>query len=152
MRGGRRYFIFADLAEGEPDELAARVATAAGKVLVLATSSDAAHKVGGRLNVNGWSVLGKDDIEKSLDAFTAKDHAILALAGRYDGIDLPDDACRLVCLEGLPDWAHLQERFLSSNLRAKIALEERTRTRVVQGTGRAARNPSDHAIHADPGR
>ena len=99
MRGGRRYFIFADLAEGEPDEAAARVATAAGKVLVLATSSDAAHKVGGRLNVNGWSVLGKDDIEKSLDAFTAKDHAILALAGRYDGIDLPDDACRLARLK-----------------------------------------------------
>lgn len=51
-----------------------------------------------------------------------------------------------MCLEGLPDWAHLQERFLGSNLRARIALEERIRTRVVQGAGRATRNPSDHAI------
>jgi hypothetical protein len=46
----------------------------------------------------------------------------------------------------LPDWAHLQERFLGSNLRARVALEERIRTRVVQGAGRATRNPSDYAI------
>lgn len=145
-RSGRRYFVFADLADGDTNQLATEVTTAAGKALVLATSTDAAKKAADGLNVNGWPILGKDDIEKSLDAFATKDHAILALAGRYDGIDLPDDACRLVCLEGLPDWAHLQERFLGSSLRAKIALEERTRTRVVQGAGRATRNPSDHAI------
>jgi hypothetical protein len=145
-RSGRRYFVFADLADGDTNDLATEVTTAAGKALVLATSTDAAKKAADGLNVNGWPILGKDHIEKSLDAFATKDHAILALAGRYDGIDLPDDACRLVCLEGLPDWAHLQERFLGSNLRARIALEERTRTRVVQGAGRATRNPSDHAI------
>lgn len=145
-RSGRRYFIFADLAIGDPVELATQVMAAAGKALVLATSTDAARIAAEELNVNGWPVLGKDNIEKNLEAFAKSNHVILALAGRYDGIDLPNDACRLVCLEGLPDWAHLQERFLGSNLRAKIALEERTRTRVVQGAGRATRNPSDHAI------
>lgn len=91
------------------------------------------------LNVNGWPVLGRDDHDKNLATFSKGDKVILALAGRYDGMDLPDDACRLVCLQGLPDWAHLQERFIGSNLRAKIALEERTRTRVVQGAGGAPR-------------
>lgn len=145
-RSGRRYFVFADLANGDANDLAAQVTRVAGKALVLATSTDRAKASADALNVNGWPILGKDDIEKSLDSFATATHAILALAGRYDGLDLPDDACRLVCLEGLPDWAHLQERFLGSNLRAKIALEERTRTRVVQGAGRATRNPSDHAI------
>jgi hypothetical protein len=145
-RSGRRYFVFADLAAGDSVELAAQVTTAAGKALVLATSTEAAMKTANELNVNGWLVLGKDDIEKNLDTFSKGRHMILALAGRYDGIDLPDNACRLVCLQGLPDWAHLQERFLGANLRAKIALEERIRTRVVQGAGRATRNPSDHAI------
>lgn len=148
-RSGRRYFIFAELTEGDDDdtrELAIRVTAKAGKALVIATSSADALKIANELNVKGWPVLGKDDIERSLAPFTEQPNAILALAGRYDGIDLPDDACRLVYLDGLPDWAHLQEQFLSSNVRAKIALEERTRTRVVQGAGRATRNPSDHAI------
>jgi hypothetical protein len=145
-RSGRRYFVFADLAAGDSVQLAAQVTTAAGKALVLATSTDAAMDAAAELNVNTWPVLGKDDIERNLDTFSKGDHVILALAGRYDGMDLPDNACRLVCLQGLPDWAHLQERFLGANLRAKIALEERIRTRVVQGAGRATRNPSDHAI------
>lgn len=145
-RSGRRHFIFGELAEGDPTDLAIAVTQATGKALVLATSTADARKSADALNTSGWPVLGKDEVEKSLSAFANKTHAILALAGRYDGMDLPDDACRLVCFEGLPDWAHLQERFLSSSLRAKIALEERTRTRVVQGAGRATRNPSDHAI------
>ena len=145
-RSGRRYFVFAELADGQPDELAREVTNAAGKALVLSTSTDAARAVADEVNSSGWRVLGKDDVERSLASFAATEHAILALAGRYDGLDLPDDACRLVVLDGLPDWAHLQERFLASNLRAKVALEERTRTRVVQGAGRATRNPSDHAI------
>ena len=145
-RSGRRYFIFGDLAEGDPQELAVQVTAAAGKALVLATSTDHALKSADALNVSSWPVLGKDDVEKDLGAFRDQEHAILALAGRYDGIDLPDDACRLVCFEGLPDSTHLQEQFLGANLRAKSALEERTRTRVVQGAGRATRNPSDHAI------
>lgn len=145
-RSGRRFFVFSDLAAGDADDLAVRVTSAAGKALVLATSTDIARTVAGKLNVAGWPVLGKDDVERNLDAFADQQNVILALAGRYDGIDLPDDACRLVCLSGLPEWAHLQERFLASSLRARAALEERTRTRVVQGAGRATRNPSDHAI------
>jgi Helicase C-terminal domain/DEAD/DEAH box helicase len=145
-RSGRRFFVFADLAAGEADDLAAQITSAAGKALVLATSTEIARTVATTLNRAGWPVLGKDDVERSLDAFAGQQHAILALAGRYDGIDLPDDACRLVCLTGLPEWAHLQERFLASSMRARAALEERTRTRVVQGVGRATRNPSDHAI------
>ena len=145
-RSGRRFFVFAELAEGDGEDLAARVTLAAGKALVLATSTDLARTAANELNGAGWPVFGKDDVELNLKAFAEQPHAILALAGRYDGIDLPDDACRLVCLTGLPERAHLQERFLASSLRARAALEERTRTRVVQGAGRATRNPLDHAI------
>lgn len=145
-RSGRRFFIFSDLTKGDHQQLATSITDRAGKALVLGKSTDEAVAAANALNRNGWPVLGKDDVEKSLRPFSQADHAILALAGRYDGIDLPNNACRLVLLDGLPDFAHAQERFLASNLRARIALEERTRTRVVQGAGRATRNPSDHAI------
>ncbi len=145
-RSGRRFFVFAELAEGDGKDISAEATSAAGKALVLATSTDLAQTTANELNVNNWPVLGKVDIEQNLGSFTDQQHAILALGGRYDGIDLPNDACRLVCLAGLPEWAHLQERFLATNLRAQAALGERTRTRVVQGAGRATRNPLDYAV------
>ena len=58
-RSGRRYFIFADLATGDPVELATKVMTAAGKALVLATSTDTAKSAAEEFNVNGWPVLSK---------------------------------------------------------------------------------------------
>ena len=145
-RSGRRFFIFSDLTKGDHHELVATITDRAGKALVLGKSIDDAASAAKALNKNDWPVLGKDDVERSLDPFSKVPHAILALAGRYDGIDLPNNACRLVVLDGLPDFAHAQERFLAFNLRARLALDERTRTRVVQGAGRATRNPSDHAL------
>jgi hypothetical protein len=145
-RSGRRYFVFAELANGDTSKIARDITQQSGKALVLAPSGDAAVRGAAEVNAAGWPILGKNDIERSLDPFANAEHAILALAGRYDGIDLPDSACRLVILEGLPDASHLQERYIASILRASIALEERKRTRVVQGAGRATRNPSDHAV------
>jgi hypothetical protein len=41
---------------------------------------------------------------------------------------------------------HLQERFIVKTLGAGRALQERIRTRVVQGAGRCTRNPQDYAV------
>lgn len=43
-RSGRRYFIFADLADGDAKDLATQVTMATGKALVLATSTDVAKE------------------------------------------------------------------------------------------------------------
>jgi hypothetical protein len=37
-------------------------------------------------------VIGAQDIAEKLDGFTGGTNVLLALAGRYDGLDLPDDA------------------------------------------------------------
>jgi hypothetical protein len=75
-------------------------------------------------------------------------HATCGLANRYDGLDLPGDACRAEVMEGMPDQDNLQDRFLSERARAGAALAERIRTRVVQGAGRCTRGPSDWAMVA----
>jgi hypothetical protein len=85
-RSGRRYFVFAELASGNPGAIARDVTQRAGKALVLAPSGDAAVRGAADVNVAGWPILGKDDIERSLEPFAKAEHAILALAGRYDGI------------------------------------------------------------------
>lgn len=74
-----------------------------------------------------------------------KTKVALVLANRYDGMDLPDDACRLIIISALPAYTHLQERFFLERLGAGRVLSERIRTRIVQGAGRCTRNNRDYA-------
>jgi hypothetical protein len=148
-RSGRRFFVFPDLVED--DGLAGLAvlresSKAARKTLVLSRSTDDALSTAATINIARSAVYGKDDIATGVATFAQARDAILALAGRYDGIDLPGDVCRMVVMDSLPELPHLQEQFLARSLRARAALEERTRTRVVQGVGRATRSPSDYAI------
>lgn len=90
-------------------------------------------------------VLDGKAVENDMSLFTSEPKAVLDLANRYDGVDLPDDACRLLVVAGLPAQGDLQERFLYEALGAGAVLQERVRSRIVQGVGRATRNAKDHA-------
>lgn len=145
-RSGRRFFIFPDLVTDNGTEVMQDTNKVAKKTLVLSTSTKSANLIATTVNSAGFPLFGKDDIATGLHIFAEAPTGILALAGRYDGIDLPGEACRMVVMHSLPELPHLQEQFMARNLRARAALEERTRTRVMQGAGRATRNPSDYAI------
>lgn len=147
---GHRFFMFpeltTDLSRSKSDTPAwlSALIKLAGRAIVLtpdARSADAFKE---------W--IGKDhhifhaaDIEDDLSVFTQKSNALLILTNRYDGIDLPDDDCRLVILFGLPARGDSQERFLAGALGAMDVLQERIRARIVQGAGRATRNAEDFA-------
>ena len=87
-----------------------------------------------------------DDVSEGMRPFAVAPHAVCGLAQRYDGLDLPGEACRAEVMEGMPDQDNLQDRFLSERARAGAALAERIRTRVVQGAGRCTRGPADWAM------
>src|SRR5262249_53937125 len=89
-------------------------------------------------------IVRATDVEDTLDPFTSQPTAVLALAD-YEGIDLPDEACRLMVLDGVPLGADAQERFLAFSLGARRGLQERMHTPLVQGAGRATRNARDFA-------
>jgi hypothetical protein len=93
-----------------------------------------------------WDVAGFEDVDDRLEPFRSTDQCALVLANRYDGIDLPGDACRMILVNGLPTGTHLQERFLYEAVGARSALRERIRTRLMQGMGRATRSRSDRAV------
>jgi len=145
---GRRFFLFPELADASLEDVDTFVRTAiaeAGKALVLCPDRRRLQVVVGRVVPDGMPVVGKDDIEDSLQPFIELDRGVLALANRYDGLDLPDTACRLIVLAGLPAGASLQERFLLTHLGAGGVLRERLRTRLIQGAGRCTRNANDFA-------
>lgn len=68
----------------------------------------------------------------------------LLLVSRYDGIDLPGDACRVLILDGLPRGAFLVDRFLTETIRVRGVRASTTAARIVQAIGRIFRSNTDH--------
>lgn len=147
-RSGRRLFVFPDLVKGgNAVGLTKEIIGITDKALVLSqASSENTEQAARALAGEGVPVLGKGAVEGGLSTFARADKGVLGLANRYDGMDLPGDACRVVVLEGKPDAVSLQERFLSERAQANAALSERLRTRIVQGAGRCTRGPNDYAV------
>jgi hypothetical protein len=146
-RSGRRLFVFPDLARGNPEILTKAIVHVTDKALVLSQDSiENTEQAARALASDGVPVFGKSAVENGLTTFAQAATGVLGLANRYDGIDLPGTACRMVVLDGKPDAASLQEKFLSERAQAGAALAERLRTRIVQGAGRCTRGPSDYAV------
>lgn len=145
---GRRYVLAPGAGRDgtEANQLISEIVSKVGRVLLLAPSERHLNRVSSILLPKDFTELRRSDIEHNLDAFTTAERAALLLANRYDGIDLPHDACRLIVLSGLPSGTHLQERFLFDELGAPQVLSERIRTRITQGAGRATRGRRDTAV------
>ncbi len=95
-----------------------------------------------RLNMKTFHAA---DIKDSLDPFLSSTNSALILS-RYDGLDLPDEACRLLIFGGLPSGTNLQEKFLWSKIAASSLFRDRVITRFAQGVGRCTRSDNDYAV------
>jgi len=147
---GRRLFIFPDRSFA-PEEYTPwlnnfiasqeRILVIAPNTLTLTSFKESACGAGVKHNI-----LHSQDIEESLEAFTKTSKTILALTNRYDGLDLPGEACRILVVYHLPSSVNLMEKFLWSQLGLKIVLRDIVQTRITQATGRCTRNSSDYAI------
>lgn len=146
---GRRLVLFPDVSLDEQMtwDLISRCISKYGRCLALcpdrASADLFAQNVADRTQA---TTLGAGDIEQSLLPFTDKQSAVLVLAGRYDGIDLPDDMCRFLVVYGLPAATNVQERFLLTRVKATSLLVDRVRTRLTQATGRCTRGSTDYAL------
>lgn len=70
----------------------------------------------------------------------------LAMAARYDGIDLPGDCCRVLVLDGLPLGSFMIERFADEVLHVEGLRASSTAIRVTQAIGRIFRSNTDHGV------
>lgn len=68
------------------------------------------------------------------------------LVNRYDGIDLPQDACRVLILDGKPRGANLYDLYRGSLLRGINSINISLAQRVEQGMGRGTRGAGDYCV------
>lgn len=94
----------------------------------------------------GAVVANKDSVASVIDSLKkgAYDKAIV-LANRYDGIDLPDDTCRILVFDGKPfseSLIDLYDEICRPNSEATLMRTIRT---VEQGMGRSVRGEKDYS-------
>jgi hypothetical protein len=136
----QRVFLEAHGATDAKQREAAKVLLNDRKAFILTGSGSQAR---------GWSdcaaVFTKKDDHATVESFaTAGPPAKLVMAGRYDGVDLPGDACRILVLDGLPLGEALLPRYVGESLRIDTVRASTTAVRIVQAVGRIFRSNTDH--------
>jgi len=150
---GRRY-IFMPSLYFEEDECPKVISSiwngmSTHRALILAPSFPIANRTFDSLSagmIPSPAKLGAWDIENSLGPFITSESAVLCLAGRYDGVDLPGDDCRLLIMAESPGAIGALERHLREHWKLGPLLRRRERTRLIQGMGRCTRDATDFAV------
>jgi hypothetical protein len=82
-----------------------------------------------------------------LDRFRTAAAGKFLLVGRYDGIDLPDDDCRIMAVDGLPVGTSQLERYSFDRLHLDSAFFARIANRITQLFGRINRGKNDYGVY-----
>ena len=88
--------------------------------------------------------LNAANIESGVSKLKAGQQGITVLVNKYDGVDLPGDACRLLVIDGLPEVFGLIERVEMASLDGTDIQLARQMQKLEQGMGRGVRSGEDH--------
>lgn len=92
---------------------------------------------------SGARIINRENIDKFVLALKSGHVGFVVLVNRYDGIDLPDDACRLLVIDGLPPLISEKDKYIQSVDPASTILKKEQIQRIEQGMGRGVRSNSD---------
>jgi hypothetical protein len=149
---GRRLFLLNPTAEPALSEdvfgFAISQADHAGRVAWLCSSHAEADTVQELLLARGRSTFRlQPGDDAALEQWRESSHGHLVAAGRFDGLDLAGDVCRLVILPSVPAASSEFERFVVAYLGDAAFMRHRVGQRVTQALGRANRVADDWALY-----
>lgn len=91
-------------------------------------------------------VLNTKNISEGVERLKTQYVGLVVLNNRYDGIDLPQSACRLLVIDGLPDARNLIDRVKQSSLLSSNYDNVEKIQRIEQGMGRGIRSSDDYCV------
>lgn len=88
-------------------------------------------------------ILDKENLYDGVQELRNKHVGLVILINRYDGIDLPNTACRLLVIDGLPDVRRLVDKTTQSMLLGSEKTKDEIIQKIEQGMGRGVRSSDD---------
>ena len=80
------------------------------------------------------------------DLKSGKFDQMAVVVNRYDGIDLPDESCRLLIIDSKPFFMSLSDRYEESCRLNSDVLNTKIAQKIEQGLGRSVRGEKDYSI------
>lgn len=111
-------------------------------VVVICPSEHRAKEWAGIAN----QILRNDNINEGIKNLKNGHVGLTILINRYDGIDLPKTACRLLVIDGLPNDSNNIEKIKNGILLGSKEGCIRTIQRIEQGMGRGIRSNDDYCV------
>ena len=133
--------------ECERDYVAAELckrATAEGGIGVVAITPST-NRTNYYLNNGAVSYSNNDELENLIKNIKEKNlNKLLVLNNRYDGVDLPDESCRVLILDSLPHSDSYFDRYEEKCCPNRDIINKRIAQKIEQGLGRAVRGEKDY--------
>lgn len=86
-----------------------------------------------------------DDFDGALDRLRRSVGNFIVFAQRFDGVDLADDACRILVIDGIPSGDRIVDHVDTFRQKDSPEYEVRTVNKFEQALGRAVRSSADYA-------
>lgn len=94
----------------------------------------------------GGIVLSSGNISRGVEVIKARNNGLYVIVNRYDGIDLPDDACRILVIDGLPNISNMDDKYEQEIVRKSERIQREQIQRIEQGMGRGVRSHNDYCL------
>lgn len=91
-------------------------------------------------------IVYADDVGATVKRLRTEHVGLVVFVNKYDGIDLPGDACRVLVLDGLPESFSGKERLETQLTSRTSGFDDRQVQRIEQGMGRGVRSNEDHCV------
>lgn len=94
----------------------------------------------------GGEVLASSNISEGVNKIKNGSNGLYIIVNRYDGIDLPDNACRILVIDGLPNIANMNDKYEQEVVEKSSRIQREQIQRIEQGMGRGVRSNSDYCL------
>ena len=95
---------------------------------------------------NGGEVLSSGNISEGVSRIKENSHGLYVIVNRYDGIDLPDNSCRILVIDGLPNISNMNDKYEQEVVRKSERIQREQIQRIEQGMGRGVRSSNDYCL------
>lgn len=91
-------------------------------------------------------ILDKKNIDEGIELLKNGHVGLVILVNRYDGIDLPQSACRILVIDGLPGTHRLIDQIIENQLLGSDKIITQKIQKIEQGMGRGVRSNNDYCV------